>query len=186
MRIETLPLDRLEPAPYNPRVTLEPGMPGYERLKRSLEEFDLVQPLVWNRRSGYLVGGHQRLRLLQEAGCTETPCVVVDLDDDRERMLNIALNNDRVGGEFDPEKLLGVLEELQDSICDETLTGFSEDELSEMVLQATPSFEPVVEPPRTTITVVLDVPLDDWEAVQPAIDALLGEHPTLRVHLDGV
>ena len=52
---------RLRPAPYNPRRELKPGSPAYEKLAASLREFGLVEPLVWNEASGYVVGGHARL-----------------------------------------------------------------------------------------------------------------------------
>lgn len=45
-------------AHYNPRKDLKPGDPEYEKLKRSMEEFDCVEPLVWNKRTEHLVGGH--------------------------------------------------------------------------------------------------------------------------------
>ena len=184
MQIEILPLARLQPAPYNPRIELQPGMPGYEKLSRSLEEFDLVQPLVWNRRTGYLVGGHQRRAILEARGVTETPCVVVDLDEDREKALNIALNNAQVGGEFDPLPLKSVLEELSQSFVDIELTGFSEADVNELVLGPAPDFAPIEEPPRTHVTATLDIPHDDWDAVQPVLGGLLESYPAVRVHVE--
>src|SRR4051812_17445573 len=55
MNIQSIPVDQLHPAPYNPRKPLKPGMPGYRRLERSLREFGLVQPLVWNKTTGHVV-----------------------------------------------------------------------------------------------------------------------------------
>ncbi|MDX1969620.1 MAG: ParB N-terminal domain-containing protein [Planctomycetaceae bacterium] len=101
MRIETLPLADLKPAPYNPRKKLRPGMPAYERLKRSLAEFDLVQPIVWNRTTGHVVGGHQRLQILKDRGDVDVACVVIEVSLEREQALNIALNNPQVGGDWD-------------------------------------------------------------------------------------
>ena len=64
MTLRTLPVSALKPAPYNPRKPLAAGSPGYRRLARSLAEFDLVQPVVWNERTGHVVAGHQRLQIL--------------------------------------------------------------------------------------------------------------------------
>lgn len=52
-------------APYNPRLDLKPGDPEYDKLAKVIGEFDLVEPLVWNKRTGNLVGGHQRLKILK-------------------------------------------------------------------------------------------------------------------------
>jgi hypothetical protein len=59
MNLERISVARINPAPYNPRKNLQPGDPEYEKLARSIDEFGCVEPLVWNKRSGHLVGGHQ-------------------------------------------------------------------------------------------------------------------------------
>ena len=92
MTIEKIPAARLNPAAYNPRKDLKPGDREYEKLKRSIAEFGYVEPVIWNRQTGNVVGGHQRLKVLVDMGQTEIDCVVVDLDLRREKALNIALN----------------------------------------------------------------------------------------------
>ncbi|CAM5794058.1 hypothetical protein BBOR36S_03379 [Brevibacillus borstelensis] len=58
--------------PYNPRIELQPGDLEYEKLKYSIEEFGYVEPIVWNERTGNLVGGHQQFKILvHEQGATE-------------------------------------------------------------------------------------------------------------------
>ena len=109
MQLRTLSITDLKPAPYNPRIELRPGMPGYERLARSLDQFELVQPIVWNEQTGHVVGGHQRLTVLRDRGVTEGPVVVVSLSLEREQALNVALNNANVGGDWDPAKLVDLL-----------------------------------------------------------------------------
>ncbi len=186
MHIEELPLSVLQPAPYNPRKPLQPGMPAYERLKRSLTEFELVQPIIWNRTTGHVVGGHQRLRILQERGDATVPCVVVELPLEREKALNVALNNAQVGGDWDQAKLLDLVAELQTlPDFDATLTGFDAADLKHL------SFQPVaLSPPDDsqeesddTVHVSLEVPKDDWNSVRTEVDALLVRHPGLRVHV---
>ena len=92
MQIERISIDRINPAPYNPRVDLRPGDPDYQRLSKSIETFGCVEPLIWNRRSGNLVGGHQRLKILRARGDTEADVSVVDLPPAKEKALNVALN----------------------------------------------------------------------------------------------
>lgn len=134
MRIERLAIERLNPAPYNPRHALQPGDDEYEKLQRSLAEFGLVEPLVWNERTGNLVGGHQRLAILRAQGVTEVEVSVVDLDPDRERLLNIALN--RIQGEWDDHKLALLLAELGEAGADTSLTGFDPDDIERIIARA--------------------------------------------------
>ena len=131
MTIKKLPLTQLTPAPYNPRTELKPGDPAYEKLKRSIETFGYVEPIIVNERSGTVVGGHQRLSVLRDMGVTEVECVIVDLDDNDEKALNVALN--KISGEWDMDKLTDLLANLEDSDYDETLTGFDFSEIEAML-----------------------------------------------------
>lgn len=120
---------KLRPAAYNPRKDLKPGDADYEKIKRSIAEFGLVDPLVWNKRSGNLVGGHLRLKvLIREFGAKEAPVSVVDLGPAAEKTLNLALN--KIVGEWDEPALADVLGGLleQDGV-DATLSGFDEAEI---------------------------------------------------------
>lgn len=188
MDIERLPVSSLKPAAYNPRVELKRGMPGYDRLARSLIEFDLVQPLVWNRRTGHVVGGHQRLTVLKERGVEEVDCVVVDLPEEREKALNIALNNERVGGDWQTDKLLSLLDELVAMPSfDATLTGFDENDLREMLLEPDLDLAPLeADDERDFVDVTLEVPRDRWSEVETWVDALLAGEPGVRVHVGAV
>ncbi|MDQ0269955.1 site-specific DNA-methyltransferase [Cytobacillus purgationiresistens] len=131
MRIETIEINKLIPADYNPRLDLKPGDTEYEKLKNSIHEFGYVEPLVWNKRTGNLVGGHQRLKVLMDEGLTEVEVSVVDMDITKEKALNIALN--KISGEWDEEKLAVLLQDLSDSPIDIELSGFSQDEFVELI-----------------------------------------------------
>ena len=86
MKLEKIKIDKLIPAEYNPRIDLKPGDKEYEKLRRSISEFGYVEPVIWNKRTGYVVGGHQRLKVLIDLGLTEVDCVIVDLDEIREEL----------------------------------------------------------------------------------------------------
>ena len=90
----------------------------------------MVDPIVVNR-DGTIIGGHQRFKVLQELGYTETEVSVVDLDEAGEMVLNIALN--KTGGDWDMEKLKETVGKIRLSGLDATLTGFGEDELNALV-----------------------------------------------------
>ena len=112
----------LIPADYNPRKDLKPDDAEYKKLKRSLEQFGYVEPVIWNKTTGRVVGGHQRLKVLIDMGITEVDCVVVELDETKEKALNIALN--KISGEWDKDKLMLVIADLQGEDFDVSLTGF--------------------------------------------------------------
>ncbi len=145
MQIERIAIDKLRPAAYNPRKDLKPGDAEYEALKRSVERWDIVQPLVWNKRSGNLVGGHQRLKVLKARGDTDVDVSVVDLDDQDEAALNIALN--KIGGDWDIKGLADVLSELDGNGFDVTLTGFDFNELESLLVDKDDDEAPLPEPP---------------------------------------
>jgi DNA modification methylase len=130
MLIEKIQTERLIPADYNPRKDLKPGDPEYEKLKRSLEEFGYVEPVIWNKTTSHVVGGHQRLKVLLDMGITEVECVVVDMDAEKEKALNIALN--KISGDWDKDKLALLISDLQGADFDVSLTGFDPTELDDL------------------------------------------------------
>lgn len=130
MRTEVKNICDLNPAVYNPRVYLEEGDPDYEKLKQSIEKFGHVIPVVWNERTGNVVGGHQSLTVLKNIGKTEVQCVIVNLDENDEKTLNIALN--KITGRWDMEKLDQVMEELVNAGMQQ-FTGFDEKEIEKMM-----------------------------------------------------
>ncbi len=135
MEIVKMKLSELNPAEYNPRKALKPGDPAYEKLKASILSFGNVEPIVWNRSTGNVIGGHQRLRVLLDLGVTESEVSVVELSEVDERRLNIALN--KITGEWDDEKLTSLLAELTAAGADVYPTGFDEQELSSMFADLT-------------------------------------------------
>lgn len=169
MKIVEKKISEINMAPYNPRVKLMPGMPEYQKLKDSIDQFGLVKPIVWNKRTNNLVGGHQRVYILKDCGAKTVPVSVVDLDEIREKQLNIALN--KAEGEWDEEKLKNLLADLGE---DALKTGFSEDELfclgqrlddymNEELLEIEEKRMP------KTFTITLEFPIDKNEVVSDYI-----------------
>ncbi|HGS8725121.1 TPA: DNA methyltransferase [Enterococcus faecalis] len=129
MNIEKMKLSELHPADYNPRIELKPGMEEYEKLKQSIQEFGFVDPPIFNKRTGNLVGGHQRVSVAKDLGIGEIEVSIVDLPIEKEKALNIALN--KISGQWDEDKLVELLNELN---TDElSLTGFNQEELDDLL-----------------------------------------------------
>ncbi len=123
MNIEKKNVKDLLPADYNPRKDLKPGDPEYEKLKRSIEQFGYVEPVIWNEKTGRVVGGHQRLKVLTDMGITEVDVVVVDMDTEKEKALA-----DLQGTDFDVSLTGFDPEELEDLFRDDVKGGVKEDD----------------------------------------------------------
>lgn len=131
MKIETIPIKKLKPAAYNPRKKLKPTDPEYQEIKKSIEEFGLVDPIIWNKATGHIVGGHQRFEVLKEMGEKTIPVSIVNIKElKKEKALNVALN--KIQGDWDMDLLSPLLDELKDS-GELSLTGFDEDELGDLL-----------------------------------------------------
>ena len=127
-RFETAEIARgdVKNAPYNPRRISDEAR---ARLKKKIEEVGLVNVLVWNKRSGNLVSGHQRLSILDELeGGTDYRLTVsvVDVDERMEKELNVFLNNAGAMGDWDNLALAKLAEEFAGEL--EGL-GFADGEL---------------------------------------------------------
>ena len=135
MDIKKMQISQIQKADYNPRVELQPGDPAYEKLKNSIETFGFCEPLIFNRTTGHLVGGHQRLTVLKDLGYIEADVVVVELPLEQEKAFNIALN--KIQGDWDEGKLALLLDELTKAPeFDVGLTGFECDEISDLLDRA--------------------------------------------------
>lgn len=151
MEIKKVLVKDLKYAPYNPRKISDEML---NKLKQSIEEFGYVEPIVVNKRTRHVVGGNQRLKALEDLGIEEVEAVFVDLDDAREKALNIALN--KITGEWDYPKLKDLLEELDTGEIDIELTGFDMVEIEDLMTQFHVPEEiiedEVPEPPKEAIT----------------------------------
>lgn len=158
--VTVMKLAELNPAPYNPRKISDDAADG---LRASIRRFGLVQPIVWNRRTKRVVGGHQRIDALRALGKTDAQVVVVDLPELEEKALNVTLNNPSITGEF-TDGLQAILAELS---ADPEI-GFEELRLDSLLQVGSDGIieDNVPEPPSEPVT-------------QPGNLWLLGEHRLL-------
>lgn len=132
MLIKQLPIAELKPAAYNPRKELKPGDAEFEKLKRSIDEFGYVELVVVNAANdNTVISGHQRLSVLKHLGQETVDCVVVELDEMREKALNVAMN--KISGEWDNDKLALLIADLDASDFDAELTGFDDAEIAQLI-----------------------------------------------------
>ncbi len=106
---ERISIDKLNPAEYNPRDITDRAREG---LSNSINSFGLLQPIIWNKRTGNVVGGHQRLYDIISKGALETDVIVVDFPLAKEKAANIALNHTGISGHYTEDKLQALLAEI--------------------------------------------------------------------------
>lgn len=129
MEFRRIKIKDLIPASYNPRKKLKPGDKEYEKIKRSIEEFGYVEPVIVNS-DLTIIGGHQRVTVLSDLGYEEIDCIVVEIDKTKEKALNIALN--KITGEWNKELLADLIRDLQESDFDVAFTGFEPPEIEQL------------------------------------------------------
>lgn len=171
----TLPLASLILSPYNPRRISDESKAG---LRASIDKFGMVQEIVVNRRTMHIVGGEQRATVLRERGDVDAPVTLVNLSDDEEKALNVALNNPKIQGEFD-----GSLAELLSSVDKSLLEGLRTDELAqsleEKLEEGNTEFkrefdleEMKVAPPPKMVWSLIAVPTERWAEVASLVEQL--------------
>lgn len=127
---ETIHRSEIKNAPYNPRIMDEGAK---RRLRVAIRKHGLVSALTWNRRTGNLVGGHQRLEqldALEKSSDYELTVCVVDVDEREEAALNVELNNPSMQGEWDLDKLADLSGEFDLSLTDDL--GFTKSDVDFM------------------------------------------------------
>jgi DNA modification methylase len=154
-------------APYNPRTISDHDLVA---LGRSMATFGVVEPVVVNRRTGRIVGGHQRVKAAEAQGIETLPVVYVDLDEAAEKQLNLALN--RISGEFDVDKLADILRELEVAGAELDLTGFTTTEIDDLIRGMETPEEGLTDPD------LIPEPPDE-PATQPGDLVYLGAHRLL-------
>ena len=123
VKTQIFKLDELNPAKYNPRKKLKPGDKEFEKLKKSIQNFGYVELIVVNvANNNTVISGHQRLSVLKHLGETEAECVVVELNENDEKALNIAMN--KINGEWDEQMLADLITDLKEADYDLDYTGF--------------------------------------------------------------
>ena len=99
MNIEKIEINKLKAATYNPRQI---STKQYKDLKESINKFGLVDPIIVNK-CYTIIGGHQRYKICKDLDYKDIGCIILDLDKEQERELNIRLNKNT--GEFDMDIL---------------------------------------------------------------------------------
>lgn len=121
--IEIIHRSKITEHPFNPR-RITPA--AKKRLKSSLDKNGFLDVLTWNKRTGRLLSGHQRLKVMDATSETKddytVTCRVVDLEEKDEAAPLIAMNNSQAQGEFEFDQLAEMLRGMEADSLD--ATGF--------------------------------------------------------------
>jgi len=128
--IADIPIKDIKPNPKNPRTITEYQS---EALKRSINKFGFLQPIVVNKRNMQIVSGHQRLEAYKSLNKATVPVIFVNLNDKEEQALNVSMN--RVGGEFKQEGLVDIIKDLQGQTNLLETTGLESKEIEALLEQ---------------------------------------------------
>lgn len=165
-------VEELNGAKYNPRKISGQQL---KSLRSSIKENGILEPLIVNKRTGMtVVSGHQRLRVAKEIGLEEVPVKIIDVDENKEKVLNLALN--KIGGAFDTPKLENVLREVFEfASADIEQTGFTQQEVAKML--AEPEIEVEGEYPivpyfseKYNYAIIMTKNEIDWSFLQNALE----------------
>lgn len=117
----------ITPSDYNPRTISDHD---FKALKRSLEKFGQSHPIICNKNMA-IVGGHMTAKAAKELGWEFINISIPDkqIPKNKEKALNLALN--RIHGDWDYDRLEGILAGLNSE--DIELTGFDEDEIEDIM-----------------------------------------------------
>lgn len=138
--MNVIPRNEIKGADYNPRII---SKDAEKRLRKMIAKHGLVQPPVWNKRTGNLVAGHQRLAALDALEKSQDymlQVAVIDVPLREEKTLNVQLNNPSMQGDWDLDKLIFLADDAHISAEE---MGFSESDAA--VLFGETDFENVFE-----------------------------------------
>lgn len=107
--VQVMKVSDLAPASYNARKISKKAR---KALETSMRKFGCVELPIWNKRTKCLVGGHQRVEIMADAGVLKIPVIVVDLDESMEKAANLSLNNKALMGEF-TDPIIELLSEME-------------------------------------------------------------------------
>jgi len=139
----TIPITNLLPDEKNPRKDLQPADPEYQKIKTSIEQFQFLDPIVFNSRTRMILGGHQRIKILKDSGVTDlfvlslgayswafSQADLTEMPPAMETAANIALN--KASGDWDTGRLVEALESIKIEGLDISITGFGDLDLSQL------------------------------------------------------
>jgi len=131
MDIQTVEISKLKPHPKNPRIHPDSAL---DKLVKSIKEFGWTNPVLVSA-DGIILAGHARVKAAEKAGISEVPVIYLPLEGAKADAYLIADNKLQDETEWDNIKLKDILEELDTGDIDMEITGFSMQEIEDLMTQ---------------------------------------------------
>jgi len=182
LTIVEIGVEKLTPNPWNPNRMSEDMR---AKLKVYIEREGFVEPIVVRPfGDGYqILGGFHRWGIAKELGYPTVPCVVVDLDDRRAKILSVNLNE--MKGQSLPSLLASLIHDLSKELTLddlETQLPYSISELKDSLelLKIPDGLEAFLEEEAERLErerpTILSFVVEDAEAVEKAIEEAQRKH----------
>ena len=177
MKIKEYPIDQLISAEYNPRQLTKKQ---YQNLKDSVKRFGLVDPVLVNinkDRKDIIIGGHQRVTIAKDLGIKKIPRVEIDLTLEKEKELNVRLNQNTGEWDFDILANNFDIDELVNwGFAETQLDAFIEPDLNDLIA------EDKDKPPKMMITFTT---FEDLDSAKEDIEIILEKYKGSYYSLSG-
>lgn len=129
-KLEIIDISKLIPYANNARTHSDEQI---KKIQSSIREFGFVNPVLIDKNYG-IIAGHGRVEAAKREGMTEVPCVWVEhLTEAQKKAYILADNRLAEDAGWDMELLKIELEELKEIDFDIDLTGFSGEELADIL-----------------------------------------------------
>ena len=132
MKIENKLVSQLKAHPKNPRKHPKELI---ERLKKSIQEYGFTNPVLVSK-DNQILAGHARCKAAKELGINEVPTLKLDFEGAKADAYVIIDNKLNEMSEWDIPILVDLIKEIEQSNFDVSLTGFDEDEISDLFSNA--------------------------------------------------
>lgn len=146
VRDKALELDWIDPKkldadPENPRLISQEQLSD---LKESILQYGFIEPVIYNKKTKQIVGGHQRIKAAIQEGIKLVPVIQVDWSKKKQKAANLALN--KISGDWDYSRLKEYIESIDLEVkdpndLDSYITGFTDEDLKEIDLEIDKTLE---------------------------------------------
>lgn len=139
-----VPIEELKPHPANPNKHPDVQL---ALLQKILNEQGWRMPVIVSKTSGYIVSGHGRLEAAKRNGYTKVPVNFQDFENESLELIHLIADN-RIHelSHMDKGEIKELLCELDSGLYDMEITGFTENEIENLMTETMPEIPEPTEP----------------------------------------